>query len=247
MCHNWSMPHLTIGQYILAGLVATVGLASVIVSGLTGDQADMRIEPSWGIATVSETVTVVVIVEASVPVNVFGGEVKFDSNFLTVESIDYNTSIADLWAEKPWYENGAGTIHFVGGTTQKGGFVGKDKLITINFRTEKTGETKLGVSSAKIMQHDGLGTEAALAEPVDVIYEITSDTDKVRTVTSKDLAGPTFRVLPTLPNTDLNGDGRQSVIDISIFMTDLATQNKRSDFNADGKVGTTDLNILLSN
>lgn len=240
------MPQLSLGQYILAGLVATVGLASVIMSDFIGEKADMLIEPNQGTTVIGETISVKVMVESNTPVNVFGGEVRFDPEILTVDSIDYNTSIADLWAVKPWYENGAGTINFVGGTTKPGGFTGKDSLITVNFQTLKTGETKLGIKGAKIMQHDGLGTEANLAEPIDAVYLIKEDNEITKTITGKDIKGSNLKVLPQLPDTDLNGDGEQTVADVSIFMTHLISKNKRSDFNNDGKVNTADLSILMS-
>jgi hypothetical protein len=58
------------------------------------------------------------------------------------------------------------------------------------------------------------------------------------------LKGPTVSVLPTVPQTDLNNDGEQTIADVSIFMTDLITQNDRSDFNQDGTVDLKDLSIL---
>ena len=48
------------------------------------------------------------------------------------------------------------------------------------------------------------------------------------------------------PSTDLNGDGRQSISDISIFMINMAGDDPRYDFNLDGAVNTKDLSILLN-
>lgn len=241
------MPQITLSQYIIAGILTAFGLASVIIGSQLGDQADMRIEPQHGTIVVGETFDVSLIVEATTPVNVFGGELNFDPSIVQVESIDYNTSVADLWAEEPWYSNGDGTLNFAGGTTQKGGFLGSDSLLKVKLKTLKPGQAELGMKNVRILKHDGLGTDVTISGTIDAIYAVKENSTSTQKLLEKDIEGPTFRVLTQKPDTDLNKNGRQSVADISIFMADLATQNKRSDFNEDGKVGTADLNILLSN
>jgi hypothetical protein len=55
-----------------------------------------------------------------------------------------------------------------------------------------------------------------------------------------------YKIAKEIPSTDLNADGKQSIVDISIFMLNFIGKDARYDFNLDGKVDIKDLNILLS-
>jgi hypothetical protein len=161
-----------------------------------------------------------------------------------VKSIDYNTSIADLWAEEPWYSNGTGTVNFTGGTTRTGGFTGTGSLVTITFSTKATGEATIHMEEMQILAHDGLGTSVPVTVPIDVIFAISKEQLDFETRLETSIPGPTLTVIPAPPQTDLNNDGKQSIADTSIFMTDLLKKNLRSDFNQDGTVNLKDLSIL---
>ena len=235
-----ALPLLTAS--IIAGLL---GISSFILGPtVIGPAANVRIEPGNGLALQGETFVVALIVDANVPVNVFKGFVTFDSDRLEVVSIDYNTSIADLWAEEPWYSNGAGTLNFTGGTTRPGGFIGEGSLITITFKTKNTGEAHIALSDMRILRHDGLGSDVTIEKSIDSIFSITPETLEQETVFENSVTGPTVSVVSQTPDTDLNDDGQNSIADVSIFMADLATKNLRSDFNQDAKVDLKDLSIL---
>ena len=186
------------------------------------------------------------MVSAETPVNVFKGEVLFDPTVLRVDSIDYNTSIADLWAELPWYENGEGTLNFTGGTTQPGGFQGTGSLITVTFRTIGAGVTALKLEDARILAHDGLGTDVALGKPIDAVFEVEQDVIESQTVAAPSSRTSVISVASNAPSTDLNGDGKQSIADMSIFMLHILSTDSRYDFNQDGKVNNVDLSILMT-
>jgi hypothetical protein len=227
---------------IIAGLI---GISSFLLGPtIIGPAANVRIEPGNGLAVVGETFVVAVIVDASIPVNVFKGLLTFDSERLEVTAIDYNTSIANLWAEEPWYSNGDGTINFIGGTTKSGGFIGEGHLITVTFKTKASGDAHIALSEMIILQHDGLGTVAETTTTIDSIFAIADGSLKDETIFETTLKGPTVSVVPVAPDTDLNDDGKQTIADVSIFMTDLVVQNERSDFNQDGTVDLRDLSIL---
>lgn len=241
------MPHLSANLFLIGGVIAgLIGLGTILGTPNGEPIADMHIEPTSGTRTVGEPFVVDVVVEASEPVNVFAGELQFDATKLAVASIDYNISIADLWAEKPWYSNGDGTLNFIGGTTHPGGFTGSGSLLTITFMATAPGDAAIAMREARILRYDGLGSDAPLATPIDAIFTV-SDTELERqTVVQKSAGGPDLKIIPEPRTTDLNGDGRQTIADTSIFMTHLVSQNKRSDFNGDGSVGTADLSILLN-
>lgn len=223
----------------VVGLVAAIGALLLTESTTT----DMYLETDKQVEIVGDTFTVDVMVMSRIPVNVFAGVVEFDPDLLQVASIDYNTSIADLWAEKPWYENGAGTINFAGGSTMPGGFRGTGSLVRITFETTHGGEAKLTLHEPRILIHDGLGTDASLPASIDTIVSI--GTPNLIVQTNKKMAAPLI-LKDAPPSTDLNGDNKQTLADVSIFMLHMSTQNPRSDFNQDGTVGIADLSHILA-
>ncbi len=243
------MPQLTLGRILITTLIAIFsffGINSIFNIIDFTSAADMRIEPTSGSTFVGEKIVVDIIVEAGQPVNVFKGLVHFDPHHLKVISIDYNTSIADLWAELPWYSNGDGTLNFIGGTTVPGGFTGTGKLLNVTFETLSTGETEVGLNDIRILKHDGLGSDDEVKKPIDAIFEIENQKLQEETVLEKATEKKMLAVLPEPINTDLNNDGKKNFIDTSIFMADFATQNLRSDFNRDGKINSSDLSIFMS-
>jgi hypothetical protein len=233
-------------QVLTASLVAgIVGLSGFLMTPIIVEKmTTVSIEPQQGTAVMGETFTIEVIVDSYSPVNVFKGLLRFDSARLQVSSIDYNTSIADLWAEEPWYSNGDGTISFIGGTTKLGGFKGNGTLLTVTFITKFTGEASINIEDVYILAHDGLGTSLPVSVPIDAVFAISPEQIQSETKLSVNVPGTTVTVLSVVPDTDLNDDGRQTVTDTSIFMTDIVTQNLRSDFNQDRVVNLKDLSIL---
>jgi hypothetical protein len=230
----------TLAASAILGLVATFGFFLVALSPDTYTTS-IEITPTAAVVSVDNTFVVNVDVESITPVNAFAGHITFDPSHLTVEKIDYNTSIADLWAEAPWYKDGDGTIQFAGGTTKAGGFIGRGTLLTITFRTHLPGAASVEIKDATILKYDGLGSEAPLATPIDGLFTVMSP-DSQTTIEQNKTA-----VLVRDPKltADFNSDGHVTVTDLSIFFVDLSTGNKESDLNHDGRISTSDLSILL--
>ncbi len=196
------------------------------------------IEPNQLVIEKDKDFKIEVIVESDEAVNAFAGVLEFNEDILAVDRINYNTSIADLWTQEPWFAKGDGTIAFAGGTTKPGGFTGRGSLLTVYFTGKSATTTPLTLSGERVLKHDGLGTDAKLKTSLDGLFTI------------KPLAtdGPVYRQSKPeeiVLSTDLNNDGSTSIADISIFMLQLAGQNLRSDFNNDKKVTAADLSILL--
>lgn len=241
------MPNIPLVQVITASAIAGIIGVSGYFIGSDANQTEpvaVYIEPIDSAVTVNETFSVQLDVESRIPVNVFKGVLSFDHEKLNVVSIDYNTSIANLWAEEPWYSNGAGTINFTGGTTAIGGFVGHGTLLKITFAAKVVGDTNIHMSEMRVLQHDGFGTDVPLPNPIDLLFSIAPETLHMETLLESPIPGPIITVIPALPDTDLNDDGKQTIADVSIFMADLLTKNHRSDFNQDGSVDLKDLSIL---
>ncbi len=242
----WEHGSVAAPALVASVVIAVLSLLGFLVVPLTPERpADLYLEPATGRAVVGETFTLQVFARSLKPVNVFAGELIFDPEHIVVDAIDYNISIADLWAEKPWYENGAGTINFVGGTTRSGGFVGDETLITITFRTVATGDARITIRNSRILAHDGLGTEVPLAYPLDALFGVLPEVPESQTTLAVEQVTKII-ILNERARTDLNGDGKQSLADVSIFMQGLFSNDLRFDFNNDGKVNTKDLSILMS-
>ncbi len=241
--------HQTLGNLptnLMVGL-AFLGLSTTALFSLytsIGTQADMRIEPATKAVKVGDFIDIQIVVTSSVPVNAFTGEIVFDSNIIEVVSIDYNTSIANLWVTEPWYNKAENTIQFAGGTTNPNGFIGSDTLLTARLKTKQEGVTGVRLENARILQHDGFGTDVVLPEQVDALF--TSESLSTQTNVLPEVnREQKYNVANTLPATDLNADGEQTFTDISIFMLKLGSNETRYDFNQDGKVNIADLSIII--
>lgn len=227
----------------VVGALSLLGL--IIIPIMTEPVADMRIEPREQTLKEGDSFTLFLVVESKVPVNVFAGEILFDTNILSVDSIEYNSSVADLWAERPWYDSGAGTLNFGGGTTKPGGFSGVDTLLTITFKTIHDGKGTVSLREPRIILHNGLGTDATIKAPIDAVLTVENKTVDANLI-QRSSVGASYNVVHEKPSTDLNGDGRQGIADVSILMMHLRSTDSRYDLNQDGKVGIADVSILLN-
>jgi hypothetical protein len=239
------MLNLPVAQLLLASVIAgIIGISGFLFNTTTQAPVSITLEPTGGTKVLGETFVTRLEVKSTIPVNVFKGLMEFDAEKLIITSIDYNTSIANLWAEEPWYSNGEGTLTFIGGTTMNGGFIGEGTLITITFTAKNTGHASIQLKDMQVLQHDGLGTEAPLASSIENVFAIEPTTISEETVFKATVPGPTVTVVPETKSRDLNGDGKQSMADVSIFMIDSVSNNLRSDLNGDGTVNLKDLSIL---
>lgn len=233
------------GHIVVASLVASAMLSVITAFGLMTPTLTrvptigMSLSPTAGVATIGNVFTVSVLVEADAPVNAYTGIVHFNPDVVQVTSIDYNTSIADLWAVAPWYKNGDGTIHFAGGSTRSGGFMGTDSLLTITFMAIAPGQTSLTLREVLVLFHDGLGTQAELTPSIDTLLTVTKDQSVLHPVATA------ITIRTGTPRTDLSGDGLTSLTDVSIFMLHLGSKNSTSDFNRDGHINLIDASLLL--
>ncbi len=241
----WQVPMVQLlTASVIAGILGVSGF--FLTATVFNPDVTIHLEPAHGTVLIGEEFKVSIIIDSHIPTNVFKGVLQFDPEKLSVTSIDYNTSIADLWAEAPWYSNGDGTISFIGGTTKPGGYVGSGTLITVTFASKTLGEATMQMNEVQVLKHDGLGTEVPLTEPIDAIFAVSEESLQSQTVQTSVTEESDIQIVRTIPNTDLNGDGKQSMTDISIFMSDYMSQNLRSDFSGDGKVDIKDLSFITA-
>ncbi len=241
------MPQIQSGYVLVASIIAAVmGVTGIATIQSAERPIDITLTPKRATHVPGDVFEVTVIVRSDEPVNVFSGKISFNTNVLAVEKIDYNTSIADLWAIEPWFINGDGTIGFAGGTTREGGFTGEEKLLSVTFRAHNTGDAALHLFEERILKHDGLGTDAQTqTAPIDALFTVEAERLAAETKSQETGKQNDIVVLKESQSIDLNGDGEYSFKDMSVFMVHLGTQNLRSDLSGDGKVTIADLSILL--
>ena len=237
------------GFIVPPSIAASVILSIIAVTGVyllptETEDTTIMLNPGTFVSAPGETFTVKIETTSDIPVNAFKGIITFNEETLAVASIDYNTSLADLWAEEPWYENGAGTIGFAGGTTRPGGFTGTDTLLTVTFTALTPGNGNLILRDTQVLMHDGQGTEATLTNYIDTLFTVSARVPE-ELITHEVKSAAEVIVLSELPNPDLTSDGKVNTADLSIFLLLLPTNNPKGDFNNDGKVNTADLSILL--
>lgn len=230
---------------LLAGTVI-LSLLGIWTAVVTTEPAQILLEPDHATSIINEPFTINVMIRSDVPANAFSGLIEFNPNILQVTAIDYNTSIVDLWVTKPWYENGEGTINFAGGTTKSGGFTGQESLLTITFTPTVAGVGAVKITEAQILAHDGLGSELKIKPTADALFTDTSLSTQARIINNNIEKTTSFSIVDETPNFDLNNDGNVGLLDISIFMPNLFSNNLIYDFNLDGKVNTTDFSMLLN-
>lgn len=190
--------------------------------------------------------TITIMVESKIPVNTFAGTVHFDPSFLAVEALNYSSSIANLWVSAPSFDNEAGTIEYIGGTTQPGGVVGSGVLFTVTFRAHTSGVTTVGLAEATMLQSDGYGTPVDLAPLTNTVVTISPDPLSQSTPLPSTVPTVETQPEPTKSNPlDLNEDGKVSFSDIGVFLEYYATKDARGDVNNDGVIDENDLKLFL--
>jgi hypothetical protein len=234
---GFSLPVLLTASAILA-VIAISGYE--LANSTLNTDASIRIEPRIDAVEVGGTFTVRVVVQSRVSLNAFAGVLTFNPSVLAVDSIDYNTSIADLWALEPWYSNGDGTVSFGGGTTRAGGFNGEGDLITVTFKAIGEGDGSVILRNPLLLKHDGLGTGVPVIEPIDSMLTVTTPTNARGPGSESRVA-----VVKEAPSADLNNDGAVTFTDASIMMLHLFGDEPRYDFNLDGRVNASDLELLM--
>jgi hypothetical protein len=237
--HRGNIIPATLAASAILGMIASVSLLW-FKDTQTAAVGNFSLSPSAAIVNTDNTVTVDLVVTTDTSVNAFGGTLIFDESILAVEKIDYNTSIADLWAKAPWYEKGSGTISFGGGTTKPGGFVGQGTLLTITFMAKTPGKAAVSVQDIQILEHDGYGTPLTTETEIDSILTIVPHTmshnEKSIVIVREEQV-----------TSDLNNDGVVSLKDASILFGYLTSGDLRGDLNGDGRVSLGDMSTLMSN
>lgn len=207
-----------------------VGLAAVI----TEDASYVVIKTETPNVAQDQIFFIDVKVNAKVPINAIDLIIDYPKSKIVVDNIDTGTSVITLWTKQPYAENGK--IYLTGGTFRKG-FIGEHTVARIKAHATEAGEARISVTDSALVAGDGLGTRVE-----------TENTDE-KNIAKIYVAGEdgliTGKVAITFV-TDIDGDGRIDLKDISAFMAAWFTKDKVFDFNGDGKMTFKDFSIILA-
>jgi hypothetical protein len=214
---------------ILAVTAVFAGLAAVS----SQSSSYIAITTSQSSVNEGEQFLIEVSVFAHTPVNAVDIVVDYPESQLKVEGIDTGTSVITLWTEDPYTKDGK--VYLRGGVFQRG-FLGEHTIARIRARAIETGVASVMLDSASLIAGDGRGTEVAhtqVAENETRIYVQNTD-------------GELSGVASIQIITDVDGDGKVDLSDISAFMAAWFSKGKTFDFNGDGRMTFRDFSILLS-
>jgi hypothetical protein len=239
--------HFATGRLLVGSVILGLfGVYTLLFKDHNPVATQMKIFPLQATLSITDEVTLAVVVESNIAVNAFSGQVSYDPKILTVSKIEYNDSIANLWVEEPWYSAGEGKINFAGGTTKPGGFTGEGNLLEITFKPLIHGKATVKLSESHIFAHDGFGTESILPTPIDTLFTIEALETQANNLTKRDDVISAVEIVPERLSFDLNQDQIVSFIDVSIFMLHIFSKDAKYDFNTDGVVDLKDLSLLMA-
>jgi hypothetical protein len=167
--------------------VYTFALLSLVTLTSPVFAAEIRLDAHKVEITPGEQFSVDVIVHSSESLNAIEGNLVFPEDKLKVKEIYDGNSVVNFWVEKPRVET-SNTIVFSGITP--GGFTGANNTIfRVIFEAKNTGVASIMFYGVKILQNDGLGTQAMLVTR-DTAVSIKPGDDSVYKETLVDTEAP---------------------------------------------------------
>jgi len=217
----------------ILSFAAVLGAAAVTST----DVSYVRLETSDQTIEAGDTFSIGVYAFAHVPVNAVDITIQFDPTSVKVTGVDRGQSVLTLWAQDPIIKKDR--VLLQGGTFRKG-FLTEHKIATINVKANETGQSSFKATDVVLLAGDGAGSSVSVAEVKDskvnfFIYDESIDPDSIKVKVNVDIV------------TDLDGDGKVTLKDISAFMAVWQNKSKIYDFNGDGRMNFKDFSIILAN
>jgi len=211
--------------------------ASVIDST---SQSYIHIESSVNSVREGENFEIAVYVSAHTPVNAVDISLSFPDATVEILGFDTGESVITLWTNDPYVEDN--TVILRGGTYRKG-FRGDHLIATVNAKAKISGLAQFDVSDSMLLAGDGSGSTVLISESGEESAKLyISNKDGTYTTQASGIEGVvTVRIL-----TDIDGDGKVTLQDISRFMSVWSSKTSVYDFNGDGKMTFKDFGIILA-
>lgn len=212
--------------------VAMLG-ASIVTST---DSSYIRLKSSNATVEAGKQFSIDVFAYAHVPVNAVDITLQFDSDSVEVIGVDTGQSVLTIWTHEPEINNSAVVLR--GGTFRKG-FLKEHLIATVNLKAKQIGQSNFSASDVVLLAGDGSGTPVTIDDVDDSSVNLYVYDDN----TSPASIGVDIDVQII---TDIDGDGKVTLKDISSFMAAWHNKSKRYDFNGDGRMTFKDFSIILA-
>ena len=216
----------------LATFAAILG-ASVIASD---NGSFIRLEASDRTIEAGDRFTLNVYANAHVPVNAVDITLAFDKNAVKIIEVDRGQSVLTIWTKDPVIKTNQ--VVLSGGTFRKG-FLGEHLIASIDLEALNTGQGSFSASNVMFLAGDGSGSAVKLTKTTGskvsfFVYDENTDPSEIALSVQVKVV------------TDINGDGKVTLSDISAFMGAWNSKSEFYDFNNDGKMTFKDFSIILA-
>lgn len=223
-------------RYMFPAILSSAAAFSLLALSGSTDQSFIYLETPTQAVEVGDIFPVTVYASAGVPVNAVELQLEFPEDKVDVFGVDRGQSVITIWTDEPVIANDS--VQLSGGTYRRG-FLGDHQIATINFRATETGQYEIVIEDARFVAGDGQGTVVATtnvpATDITVFnYDENTTEDELMVVVDKGLI------------TDINGDGKITLKDISAFMGAWSSKSAKHDFNGDGRMTFRDFSIILA-
>lgn len=213
--------------------------ASAVVST---NKSYIHLESSSTQVKAGDTFHVDVYVNATVPVNAVDISVEFPKEQIVVTGINTGESVITLWAKDPYVQGNK--VIMQGGTFRKG-FSGDHLIATINAKATQSGIAQFSANDVVLLAGDGSGSQVAVTKTgkdATSLYIAKEDGTFSKPTDAVGIKGSANVMIVT----DIDGDGKVTLSDISSFMAAWSSKSTLYDFNHDGVMSFRDFGIILA-
>jgi Sec-independent protein translocase protein TatA len=154
------MLHAVSKKKNLRFIISVMGvLLSFLFVSQIAQAATLSVSPAVAQVSLGNIVSVKVLVATNgAAINNADVSLRFPADMLEVLSVSRSSSTFSLWVEEPRFDNLAGIISLNGGVPTPG-FTGQNgEVVSITFKTKKTGTATIVFSDSAVRANDGLGT-----------------------------------------------------------------------------------------
>jgi len=221
------------------------GMAAVALS--VGTFAFLQHSSENNVVTISSSSDVVLVgepfyidvhVRAVDDINAVDLEISYPEPRLSIDNFRTGESVLSIWTHEPTAINGQ--ISLSGGTFRRG-FSGEHRIIRLGATAVESGNIDLTFTKTNLIEGDGDGSQIAL-------QDIETQELSLRAVSRDEAAaeGLAPERSQTDIRTDLTGDGRVTMADISMFLAAWVDGDTIYDFTGDGHMTFRDFSIILA-
>lgn len=216
-------------------LLALVGFGLMAAVLSSGGGSSLLLEVDSQTVVEGEQFYIDILVDATEPINAVDVQLAYPQHSLEIESLRQGESVLTIWTEPPYVENGV--IYISGGTFRRG-FSGTHRILSVSARATQTGVIRITPQEVLFLAGDGTGDSVSVSGE-------SNDSLRLYSVATQDAAAA-LRDGEGGRMADLDGDGRVTLQDISIFMTAWHNGSPIYDFTGDGRMTFRDFSILLA-